>query len=375
MKRTVVLLLVFVLLLSSFPFTGFAAKKDFKYNGTVVGKIDDNGRIVLSKEGARSCWTSLVQDNKERTIVLPKMTLQLYGVIRIGNNKKIIAKGTTVIQNNIMPIMMNESCKLNYKSTKNVTIDGGTWKIKDLAKSTQSTSNFRLAHASNLKFKNMTVETNNFSHAFELIACKNVTVEKCKLTAKGKKNKSKKDEVLQIDVASPDTAPTEARFGKKFVNGQTCKNITVKKCKIKGGMGICTNKNDKFISKHHKKIKILNNKITSYTQEALCLHNAAGVTVKGNKIICKSKDPNYSLGCYLLSCGKFKKLSKYKNVFKNNTVKGGIYGLYISSDNGVKYGKTIVKNNHCYAKRGKKYAFCYNCCPKIKLSKNTKAKW
>ena len=49
--------------------------------------------LVLSKERARSCWTSLVQDNKERTIVLPKMTLQLYGVIRIGNNKKIIAKG------------------------------------------------------------------------------------------------------------------------------------------------------------------------------------------------------------------------------------------------------------------------------------------
>ncbi len=375
MKRTAILILAFVLLLSSLPFTGFAAEKDFVYNGEVVGTIDDDGRIILSKEGARSCWMSLVQDKEKRTIVLPKMTLQLYGVIRIGNNKKIIAKGTTIIQNNLIPIVMNESCKLKYKSTKNVTIDGGTWRIKGLTKTTHSTSNFRLAHASNLKFRNMTVETNNFSHAFELIACKNVTVEKCKLTAKGKKNKNKKDEVLQIDVASPDTAPTEAVFGKKFVKGQTCQNITVKNCTIKGGMGICTNKNEKFISKHHKKIKILNNKITSYTQEALCLHNAAGVTVKGNKIICKSKDPNYSLGCYLLSCGRFNKLSKYKNVFEKNTIKGGIYGLYISSDNGVKFGKTTVKNNKCYAKRGKNYALCYNYCPKIKLKNNKKSKW
>ncbi len=378
MKKILSILFVSLMIFGIFTISVSAEDNSYKFNGSVIGTLDSDGKIILNKD---SIWAinDLLSGNKKRTIVLPKTTIHLGSMIWMGSNKTIIAKGATIIQDSLIPIAANASSKLNYNSMKNVTIEGGKWLIKGLTKSTHSTSNFRFAHAQNIKFKNVYIETNYFSHAVELIACKNVTFDKCKLIAKGKKNTKGIDEVLQIDVASSKTAPSEKSYGSKFVKGQVCKNITVKNCTVKGGRGICTNKTDsdgnKWISGHHTNIKILNNTIYGYTHEALCLHNAAGVTVKGNKIYSKGSNNNYNIGCYLLSAGKFKKLSKYKNVFANNTIKGGRNGLYISSDNGTKFGKITVKNNKLYAKAGKQAALAYNYCPKISISNNKLYKW
>lgn len=224
------------------------------------------------------------------------------------------------------------------------------------------------------------IDTDYFCHAVELIACKNVLVDNCKMVAKGKKN-SKDDEVLQIDLATAATAPTEVRFGKKFLKGQTCKNITVSNCYIKGGRGLCTNKNDKIgskiASKHHFNIKVLNNTIIGQTYEALCLHNAAGVTVKGNDITSYGKKPEHKIGFYLLTYGSFKNLKKYKNTITGNKVRGVEYGIYIHSKDGSpnKFGKTTLKNNKAYAKSGKGGAISVDSCASLKKSNNTAGKW
>lgn len=378
MKKTIAVIFTLFMLLSALPLTVFAVDDG-------IGTVQEDGSILLTKSEAETYLAKLMEDNVKKTIVLPKTTIKLNACIRLGSNKTLIAKGATIIQQDLKPIAINDNkkmgmkLKLNYKSTKNVTIDGGTWKIKGLDKKTVATSNFRIAHAKDITFKNLKIETNYFSHAIELIACKNVKIDNCKLTAKGKKNTKSIDEVLQIDVSTKATAPSVADYGSKFVKGQICKNITVSNCTVKGGRGICTNKteteNGKYHSKHHTNIKILNNTIYGYTYEALCLHNAAGVTVKGNKIYSKGSRSDYNIGLYLLSCGRFNKLSKYTNVIEKNTIKGGRNGIYISSDYGTKFGKITLKNNKLYAKAGKSAALKYNYCPKIKKSKNKLYKW
>ena len=282
MKRFLAIITAAIIIISAAGVEAFAEEdKNFVLNGTTMGVVQDDGSILFKPQGSSHANSNalfeLLSGNAKRTVVLPKKTFKLDRVLMPGNNKTLIAKGATIIQTDLKPIVLNVSTKLKYKSLKNFTINGGTWKTAKKGSDRKKSSTFRFAHASNIKIKNATVYTDYFCHAIELIACKNVTVDKCRLIAQGKKN-PKDDEVLQIDIATSTTAPSEAQYGKKFVKGQTCRNITVKNCYIKGGRGLCTNKNDKInsaiTSKHHYNIKVLNNTIIGETFEALCLHNA-----------------------------------------------------------------------------------------------------
>jgi hypothetical protein len=369
----------------SAPQTTFAEEgKIAKVNGVEIGTVQKDGSILLnvskSSGNNQSILSAALGDNKKRTVVLPKGKVPIYNAIFIGSNKTIKAKGATVYQNSPdTPILINSCTKTNYKSLKNVTINGGVWTMKKIDKPSRSTSTFRFAHANNIKIKNARVDTNYISHALEIIACKKVLVENCKLIAKGKQKNDIYAEPLQIDISTKATAPVIAQYGKKFVKGQTCKNITVKNCTVKGSRGICTNKTDteggKWLKKHHFNVKIIGCKVTGMKTEALCLHNVAGVTVKNNKAYSKGSDYNYNIGCYLASFGNNKKTSKYANVFSKNTIKGGRNGLYIATYKGNKFGKTTIKSNKLYAKSGSSVALGVSGCTKTIIKNNKKYKW
>ena len=65
--------------------------------------------------------------------------------------------------------------KSNYSDVKNITIKGGTWSFKN--KTGFKGSSIRFAHASKMKFYNMTLKHTNYDgHCFEFIACKDVTM-------------------------------------------------------------------------------------------------------------------------------------------------------------------------------------------------------
>lgn len=385
MKRFLAIITAAIIIISAAGVEAFAEEdKNFVLNGTTMGVVQDDGSILFKPQGSSHANSNalfeLLSGNAKRTVVLPKKTFKLDRVLMPGNNKTLIAKGATIIQTDLKPIVLNVSTKLKYKSLKNFTINGGTWKTAKKGSGSKKSSTFRFAHASNIKIKNATVYTDYFCHAIELIACKNVTVDKCRLIAQGKKN-PKDDEVLQIDIATSTTAPSEAQYGKKFVKGQTCRNITVKNCYIKGGRGLCTNKNDKInsaiTSKHHYNIKVLNNTIIGETYEALCLHNAAGVTVKGNKITSKSTKPGHKYGLFLLSMGKCPNLKKQKNLISGNKVKGVEKGVYIHVVDGSpnKFGKTTFTNNKAYSKAGAKSAISIDSVSKLISKGNKKYKW
>ncbi len=348
----------------------------YRKDGSILFKMQEDAHA-----NGNALW-ELLSNDKKKTIVLPKKKIKIDRVLYIGNNTTLIAKGATIFQTDWQKTLIIHNCdKTNYGSLKNVTIKGGKWQIKDNAKARRSTSSFRFAHASNIKLIGCKIETNYISHAVELIACKNVTVDGCTLTAKGKTKSTSLEEALQIDIATKATAPSCAAFGSKYVKGQTCKNITVKNSKITGSRGICSNKTDseggKWLKKHHTNITVTGSIVTGATSEALALHNAAGVTVKNNKITSKGSRVStvYTIGLNLASFGYNSATAKHKNIISGNTIRGGRQGLYVIAYKGNKFGKTTVKNNKLYAKSGKPHAMeIYNCKSVVK-SKNKTYKW
>ncbi len=353
-------------------------------NGIEIGVKQKDGSVLLnvSKDAAANgrVINAALGDNKKRSIVIPARTFKIDRAIWIGSNKTVKAKGATIYQTvPESPIIIHACKKTDYKSLENVTINGGIWKSKNNEKATKPTSTFRFNHAGNITIKNASVDTNYVSHAIELVACKNVRIYNCKLLAKGKQKNDIYAEPLQIDIATKATAPTVASYGSKYVNGQVCKNITVKKCTIKGSRGISTNKTDtengKWLSRHHIKITIIGCTVTGTRTEALCLHNAVGVTVKNCKAFSTGSDYNYNIGCYLASLGYNNSTSKYKNVFENNTIKGGRSGLYIATYKGNKFGPTSVLKNNLYAKNGAGAALSVSGCTKTEIRGNKLYKW
>ncbi len=361
-----------------------AAGKTVTVGGVEIGTMQKDGSVLLnvSKDAAQNgrVITAALGDNKKRTVTIPAKTFKIDRAIWMGSNKTINAKGATIYQTvPESPIIIHSCTKTDYKSLQNVTINGGTWRSKNNEKATKGTSTFRFNHAQNIKIKNATVDTNYVSHAIELVACKNVTIYKCNLMAKGKQKNDIYAEPLQIDIATTATAPTVAGYGSKFVQGQVCKNIKVTGCKIKGSRGICTNKTDtengKWLKKHHLNITISGCTVKSTRTEALCLHNAAGVTVKNCNIASTGSDYNYNIGCYLASLGNNSAISKYKNVFTHNTIKGGRNGLYIATYKGNKFGPTTVTNNKLYAKNGASAALGVANCTSTNIKGNKLYKW
>lgn len=323
----------------------------------VIGTYRADGSILFNPQGDpardRQALEYILNNDKPKKLIIPSgKRVEVDAVIDIGDNTTVIATGATIVQKkNGYGLIKHNIDKIGYGSIKNITIQGGTWKNKVNSK---GCTMFRFAHGSNLKIKNVTIETNYKGHALELIACQNVVVDSCKLYAANKSTKSKNsvEEALQIDLATPITAPGvyQSTGNKKFVSGQTCKNVTVKNCKISGSRGICANfsaSEPKFKNKFHVGITIENCEAIGETGEGIALFNS--VKVKVNKSIIRSnsarKKEAYSVGLHLALMGKNKISTKYTNTITNNKIYGYRQALNIDSHTTSLYGKTTVKNN------------------------------
>lgn len=359
-------LLCFLLLFSIVPVLKVEAAVTIPASGDTSGKADyanisagleSDGHIIL-EEGA---------------------TYYIKGTIWAHSNQSITATGATIISKD--GAFRNIPTKVNYKSITNFTVDGGTW--KNVAKEGYKKTMVQFSHGDKITLKNATIVCNYAGHAVELIACKNVVIDNCVLKAIGTCNSTSVEEQLQIDIATPKTAPTVAARGANLTKGQTCQNITVKNSTITGGRGICANyasKEKKYQTKFHKNIVIRNNIITGVSSEAVALFNVMGATVEKNKITTKSKRINtaYSVGLHIAMFGKAPSSMK-KAVYKvnNNTIKGGRQGFYVYSHSSSKFGKIIAKKNKCYAKAGKDKAILLDTksVSKKVLSNNKTYKW
>ncbi|WP_022762305.1 right-handed parallel beta-helix repeat-containing protein [Butyrivibrio sp. AD3002] len=269
-----------------------------------------------------------------------------------GRNITINAEGATInITNTQKGAVANaDFTKGGYGAIAGLTINGGIWKSTD--SSGGKTSAFKIAQGKNITLKNMTIECANAgSHSVEIIACKDVLIENCKITPLGSNNG--KEEQLQIDLASPATAGNV--LSGKALDGSTCQNVQIINCEVTGNRGIGINadvknakgagKKDrgKYQNKYHKNITISGCTITGNKAEGLMAYNIIGLKVTGNTIISKAsaKKANYSSGIHALNQGGGNKMTV---TIQNNTVEGGKQAIFVGS-NGAKIKKATVTNN------------------------------
>ena len=343
-----------------FATPAYAKKGDKYYNGSSVIAVENSsGQLVYKPQSSasknRNALTKLLNNTKTRTVVIPSgSNFTINSPIRVGSNKVIIANGATITQTvNSKGLISNYPTKLNYKSIKNVTIVGGTWKNK---KNNHAYTAFRFCHGQNINVYGVNIVCNNRCHAVEFIACKNATVNACTLRAKGKVSSSFHEDIVQIDLATPKTAPgVKKESSSKFTQGQYSSNITVMNCNIYGSRGICVNfskTEKKYRSVVMSDITIKDNVIETNAAQGIALYNTGTAVVEGNTI----KNTSSSSGCY--SCGIHVGVQGNNSIYasstikiKNNTVYGGRQAIYVASSGG-KYKSVTIKNNKCYCKKG-----------------------
>lgn len=310
-----------------------------------------------------------IRRNGEKTIKIMKNIS--IGTTYVNSNTKIIATGRTIKCSG--GALRNLPKKVNYGSVKDIEIIGGIWK------SAYKRSLFQFVHARDIEMKNMNITCGITGHAIELIACKDVEINGCKITGVGKCSKTCLEEQIQIDIATPRTAPTVPG---KFRKGQTCKDIEIENCTVTGARAICANyasKENKYKKKFHNGIEIKNCKLTGKTSEALALFNAMNVKVVKNTIKSNSSRRNspYSIGCHLNMFGKITgvKDADRTAVIKNNKVWGGRQAIQVYSKSSSKYRKVTVTGNKAYCKNGSGSALKIAGARKTVVKGNKTYKW
>ena len=304
------------------------------------GKKDYHDRQAILNE---------LKKHRKATLVKGK-TYYLNAALQIPSNCTLNATGATIISSKAA--VRNLPQKANYNDLKNVTIIGGVW--KSTVKGGYGTG-FQFSHASGITMKNMTIlNTCYMGHAIELVACKDVKVYKCKIIAQGKKPSSGKEEMIQIDVATPTTAPF---LPSKLLNNAGCRNITIDKCTITGSRPVAANfSNGKGF---HKNIVVKNCKLTGMTAEGLTLFNVIGAKVLNNTIIGKYNriDTAESVGLHLdMIYGSSPWTAKAAYTISGNTIKGGRQAVEVYSHSSSKFGNVQISSNKLYCKAGKKRA-------------------
>lgn len=342
---------------------------DSTYNFVPTGNAADNRRAL----------NYLIEGNAPKTInINNNISIDTY--LRPGNNTTINAGNHTITSGS--GVIINDPTAASYDNFKNLTINGGVW--KNSSSSGLKGTMMRISYASDISINDATVYCNYTGHGIELIACNGVSINGCKLIPQGKCPKKCVEEQLQIDLATPKTAPGLYRLSPKLCNGTPSKNISVTNCTVSGARGICASfpgSEAKYrkAKNYHSNITIENCTITGKSAEALALFNTTSATVKNCRITTKTplKRNSYSVGLAVAyQKGSSPKTSlKNKVVIENSIVKGGRQGILVFSHTSKKFGKVIVKKNRAYARSGKRNAIRVISAKKKQISKNKTKKW
>lgn len=277
------------------------------------------------------------------------------GNIYLESGNTITATGATIVGKK--GVLRNTPTDTGYDSVSDIVIDGGYWTTdSSLYPEGYTSTMIQFSHARDITIKNATIECNLGGHAIELIACKNVLVDNCKMVEIGTVDPTSVEEALQIDIAASKTAPWVAECGSQYVNGLTCENITVRNCLIRGSRGVCANyasnaADAAYLGNYHKNIVLENNTIVGMSAEGVALFNVAGATVKNNVIVSYSGrvDEAYSVGLHFHIFGNENEsypayASSVYNV-EGNSIMGSRQGLYFYSFTKSAFGTANITNN------------------------------
>lgn len=312
--------------------------------------------------------------------LLPGRTYYLGGSIRIHSNETIRAIGAVLICTGRGAMITNQDRDMGYGSVENFTLEGGIW--RSASPDGYEKTVMRIAHSSNIRISGAAVSSNYKGHSIELIGCRNVTIENCNLRALGSCPYNCVEEQLQIDLATPKTAPGIAReWGLSYCNGLPCKNIYVKNNRIIGGRALCCNfarYEGKYRNSFHKNIQITGNFLRGVSTQACGVFNTVSATIRNNKIKTTGTTVKYgySTGLHIALFGKApSSIRKAKIRVEKNRIYGGQNALLIASSTKSKYGKVYLTKNRLYSRVKKKYALKVRGVRKLKKSRNKYYRW
>ncbi len=260
---------------------------------------------------------------------------------------------------------------------KNITIQGGIWDGNVRSKD-KGFCTFKVNHAKNVKFQNMTIQNDIEGHMIEAgavdgLTITNVTFKNHKCYFKAHKNKYdyyEHEEALQLDVNLYET--TQIGNYDKAQN----KNITVNNCSfINVGRGIGSH--NSIDGCYFTNMKFTNNTFKNNKSYAIGCINYRNSKIQNNKIInCGSgilfvnSKPNYNsyTGTYVVNNWKLKvDTSKDNSVISGNTItinkakskesralyitgnkisKPAVYKKGLSSSNGLSGYQGYLKGDH-----------------------------
>ena len=316
------------------------------FAGTVKpsGKKNNTDRTRIMNELKKTGSVTLVKNGK----------YYLKSTLYVQSGWTINANGATITCK--AGAVRNKASATGYSSLKNFTINGGTWVYTN--STGYKSSSFQFIHASNVTLSGMTIKCANYkAHSIELIACRNCTIKNCKITAQGSCPSTCLEEMIQIDVAAPRTAPVLK--GTSFLNGAACENIYILNNTVTGARAVCANyaKKDggQYLNSFHRNIVVRNNTLTGKSSEALALFNVGGATVSGNTIITKSARTTtaYSIGCHAAIFGTAPSWMRSSRLYiTGNTIKGGRQAVQVYSHTASKFGYVTVTGNKLYCRKG-----------------------
>lgn len=390
-KKFAAPLLAAAMMLNCAPLSTSAAKVCYlTYNGVRIAKVGSDGAYYMldmgTPENNSRYLNILMKGTTARTVVLPEGTFRMNAGILMGSNKTLRAGDTKVILTDPQKQLIRNDCTAtNYNSIKNVTIDGGLWYIVNNKDMLRDTSTIRFNHGQNITIKNATVYTNFRSHGIEIIACKDVTIKNCTVKCQGTPIEDRREEAVQIDVATTKTAPTCAAYGSQYVAGQTCRDITIDGCTITGSRALVCNRtdseNNRFAACIHHNITVKNCTLYGVTAEGLVLNNVQGFDVINNRMLSNNTNlsTNFSCGLSAMLFGVDPDKTVYRNHIRDNLIKGGKSAIIFSNYkcSSAKYGPTSIKNNRLYARAGanKTLNISNTCITKLETPDNRNFKW
>ena len=352
----------------SYPKSGV---KEYTFTDTVI-----NGE----KKDGIFAWSVCSTDEPKIIHLRGKIYLNVEGVdrvMKIGSNTVIDAAGATITTSKGV-IMTNleggiSQGKGNYDAAKNIWILGGTWGYEG-GKLNTTSSLFQFVHCSGLVFKDMTINANYKAHALEIIACKDVWIDSCKILGLEVRSASKREEQIQIDVANKKTAPNL----KNNVNGHACENIYIKNNKVTGERAVCVNYDKAKKADYHKNIIIQGNELVGDTSEALMVANTVGLDIEDNTVTSNSKKIKdaESIGLHVVveKWNAPAEMASSWTIIRNNTAKGGRQAI-MAWPNVGKFGNIAVVNNKCFCKAGVDDGVKVGVGDKRKIAGNEVKKW
>lgn len=241
-------------------------------------------------------YLNLARDNATENniykIVMPAGEYDLNSGLRIFSNTYLCLDGVTLNrcgsgENSIGMFRSGNAkdCNDGYSGYKNITIEGGVLNANgDVKKyASNSASIIRIAHATNVTLKNVTLKNGNNLHYVEVAAIDEFNMINCKIEGResySTKNTSRRElEAVQFDVLHDNSRMDN--FGN--YDDTPMKNINVTGCtfnNVQKGIG----SHAMVLGEYVENVNITGNTFTNITKDAIAFENYKHCTITNNTI-------------------------------------------------------------------------------------------